>query len=291
MSAPTALTVRGAHTSADAEALPLPARPRARFPAGDVLRTARDLLLPWASLVALVAIWWVASASGRLRPTVLPAPHTVAATAGDLLANGVLPAALGTSFLRVSAGVALGLGAGLGLGLLAGLSRLGERVIDKPIQMVRAIPFTALVPLFIIWFGIGETPKVLLVAFGVTVPVYINTFGGIRDVDARLVEVAKICGLPRWRIGMTVLLPGALPSILVGVRFALGIAWIALIVAETLAANSGIGALMTSAREYTRTDIMLVCIFLYALLGVLTDSAVRLLERALLRWRIAYSGD
>ncbi len=248
-------------------------------------------LLPWTSLALLIALWAGASATGRLPTSILPSPGTVAVTAVELVTTGVLLPSLGTSFVRAGSGAALGLAAGLTLGLVAGLSRLAERLVDKPVQMVRAIPFTALVPLFIIWFGIGEAPKVLLVAVGVTVPVYLNTFSGIRDVDARLVEVGRICGLSRWRIGTTVLLPGALPSILVGVRFALGIAWVALIVAETLAAGSGIGALMTSAREYTRTDVMLVCIFLYAALGVATDTVVRILEHVLLRWRVVFSGD
>lgn len=256
-----------------------------------VARAVRDLALPWTSLVLLIALWWTASATGHLAPNVLPSPVTVARTAADLTTSGVLADSLWTSFVRVAAGVALGLGVGLSLGLVSGLSRLAERVVDKPVQMVRAIPFTALVPLFIIWFGIGEAPKILLVATGVAVPVYINTFAGVRDVDSRLVEVGRSCGLPAWRISTTILLPGALPSVLVGVRHALGIAWVALIVAETLAANAGIGFLMTSAREFTRTDVMLVCIFLYALLGVLTDTAVRVAERLLLRWRVAFTGD
>lgn len=259
--------------------------------AGAALRRLGRAVLPWASTAALLGVWWYGSATGRIDPQVLPSPQTVAGAARDLAVSGTLPTSLGVSFLRAAIGALLGLGTGLLLGLLAGLSRFAERAVDKPMQMVRAIPFTALVPLFIIWFGIGELPKILLVTVGVAVPVYINTFAGVRDVDARLVEVARICGLGRRQIALTVLLPGALPSILVGVRFALGIAWVALIVAESLAAGSGIGFVMAGAREFSRTDVMLVCIVLYALLGVLTDLAVRLLERVLLRWRVAFTGD
>ncbi|HEY0216642.1 MAG TPA: ABC transporter permease subunit [Cellulomonas sp.] len=255
------------------------------------LRRARDVLLPWSSLLLLLAVWWTASATGSLSPTVLPSPVTVAEAAIDLARSGALGAALAASTVRAVLGAGLGLLVGLGLGLLAGLSRLAERVVDKPVQMVRTIPFTAMVPLFIIWFGIGEAPKILLVAVGVAVPVYLNTFAGIRDVDARLVEVARVCGLSRVQVALQVLLPGALPSVLVGVRFALGIAWVALIVAETLAAGRGVGALMTQAREFTRTDVILVCIAVYAVLGALTDTLVRALERVLLRWRVTYQGD
>ncbi|HEY0189289.1 MAG TPA: ABC transporter permease [Cellulomonas sp.] len=254
-------------------------------------RRLRDGLLPWSSLILLVLVWWLASATGRLDPTVLPGPGAVLSAAVDLVRTGALGSALAASTARAAVGAGLGLVLGLGLGLVAGLSRLAERAVDKPVQMIRTIPFTAMVPLFIIWFGIGETPKVLLVAVGVAVPVYLNTFAGIRDVDARLVEAARVCGLSRARVATQVLLPGALPSVLVGVRFALGIAWVALIVAETLAAGQGIGALMTQAREYVRTDVILVCIAVYAALGAITDTLVRALERFLLRWRVTYQGD
>nr|WP_249780433.1 ABC transporter permease subunit [Bradyrhizobium sp. dw_411] len=174
------------------------------------------------------------------------------------------------------------------IGVASGFSRLGEFIVDKPIQMARAIPFTALVPLFILWFGIGEEPKILLVSWAVFVPLYLSTFSGIRNVDRRLVEVARVYKLSSIEISWRVLLHGALPSVLGGLRYALGLGLAVLIVAESVNAKNGIGALLSSARQYAQTDVVLLCISLYALLGLLTDMLVRVLELRLLRWRSAY---
>ncbi|WP_432546025.1 ABC transporter permease [Kineococcus sp. SYSU DK004] len=245
---------------------------------------------PWLSTLALLVLWQALATAGALDPRTLPGPDVLARTAAELLRSGELAGAVGVSLARVAAGTVLGVGLGLAAGLLAGLSRLAHDVVDRPVQMVRTVPFTALVPLFLLWFGLGETPKVALVVVATAVPLYLNTVAGVRGVDHRLVEVARVNGLSRWRTVRRVLLPGALPSVLVGLRFALGVAWVAVIVAETVNADRGVGHLLTTGRTYARTDVVVVCIALYAALGALTDAAVRALEARLLRWRTPATG-
>ena len=177
---------------------------------------------------------------------------------------------------------------GLILGLISGLSRWGERLLDTSIQMLRNVPHLALIPLVILWFGIDESAKIFLVALGTLFPIYINTWHGIRNIDRGLVEMARSYGLSGIPLFIHVILPGALPSIMVGVRFALGLMWLTLIVAETISANSGIGYLAMNAREFLQTDVVVVAIILYALLGKLADVSAQLLERLWLRWNPAY---
>lgn len=239
----------------------------------------------WWSTIGLVVLWQLV-ASVRLVPeVVLPGPSDLVQTALDMVSDGSLQWALLVSLGRVAAGSALGIGVGLTCGLVAGLSRLGEDIVDRPLQALRTIPFTALAPLFILWFGLGETPKVLLVAIATLIPTYLNTSAGVRSVDPRLVEMAQAYNVSRPRIVRRVVLAGALPSVLTGVRFALGLAWVAVIIAETINASEGLGFLLTNARTYVRTDIVMVCIAVYAGLGLFTDAIVRGLEAHLLRWR------
>src|SRR5690606_2479735 len=179
-------------------------------------------------------------------------------------------------------------GLGLLLGLLTGTFKTAETLLDTTLQMIRNIPALALIPLVILWFGIEETSKIFLVAVGVFFPVYLNTFHGIRSVDKGLIEMAKSYGLTGWALYRDVILPGALPSILVGVRFSLGLVWVILIVAETISAQSGIGYMTMNAREFLQTDVVLVGILLYALLGKLADVVSRWLERYWLRWHPGY---
>jgi len=247
-------------------------------------------LRPWLSLIALVIVWQVADGAGWLNERILPGPGAVVTAAWDLILDGRLAESIGASLPRAGLGILFGVLCGVLLGFIAGYWRLGEDIVDRPMQVIRALPFTALTPLFILWFGIGELPKVMLVIVGVAVPLYINTYSGIRGVDRKLIEVAYVYDRRAWTIWRRVLLPGALPQILTGLRFGLGIGWIALIVAETVAASSGIGALMTTARQYSQTDVVIVCIVVYALLGVLTDLIVRWLEAYLLRWRSTIRG-
>jgi sulfonate transport system permease protein len=237
--------------------------------------------------VALILLWQIGSASGLIPARTLAAPSAILATAWDLTRSGELPWHLLVSLARVAAGAAIGVALGVTLGLIAGLSRLGEDAVDATMQMLRALPFLALVPLFILWFGIGETPKVALVALGVLFPVYLNLFAGIRGVDPKLIEAGRVFGLNRRGLVRHVVLPGALSSALVGLRYALGVAWLSLVVAEQVNAQSGIGYLINDARDFLRTDVILVGLLTYALLGLGADALVRLLERRLLAWRPA----
>jgi len=266
------------------------ARPVARSARPTGWRRAWLGLRPWLSLIAILVLWQVADSAGWLNERILPGPGAVASAAWELILNGRLGEALAASVPRAGLGILFGVAAGVLLGFVAGYWRLGEDIVDRPMQVIRALPFTALTPLFILWFGIDELPKVMLVTVGVAVPLYINTYAGIRSVDRKLIEVAYVYDRRAWTIWRRVLFPGALPQILTGLRFGLGIGWIALIVAETVAASSGIGALMTTARQYSQTDVVIVCIVVYALLGVLTDLVVRALEAYLLRWRSTIRG-
>ncbi len=235
----------------------------------------------------MIIVGWQVIASLQLFPPhVLPAPIDLSRTAATMVADGSLPGALLVSLARVLVGSVIGIVVGLLLGLVAGLWRVGENIVDRPIQMLRTIPFTALTPLLILWFGLGEAPKIALVIIATVVPMYLNTFSGVRSVDAKLVEVATVYKLSPRQRALRVLLPGAVAPILVGLRYALGLAWIAVIVAETVNASSGVGYLLTTARTYVRTDIMMICVAVYAGLGLLTDALVRLAENRLLRWRL-----
>jgi len=242
-------------------------------------------------VVALIALWQLASAVGWLSPQTLSSPLTTAATAVDMVRDGDLDTAMLTSLKRVAIGLGLGLPVGLLLALCAGLFRVGEDLVDSPMQMLRTLPFLGITPLFILWFGIGDTPKIALVFLGVCFPVYVNTFVGIRNVDSKLVEAARTFGANRWTLVRSVVLPGALPNILVGVRLSLGIAWLALIVGEQISSDGGIGSLMLQAQDNLQTDQIVVCLVIYALLGLLSDLIVRVLERLLLTWRQGFEGS
>lgn len=240
--------------------------------------------------VVLVLLWQVLSSAGVLAEDVLASPIEVAGTAADMWSDGSLPSAVAASVGRVVAGLAGGLLAAVVLATVSGLFRRGEDVIDAPMQMLRTIPVIGLIPLLIIWFGIGEEPKIVLIALAVTFPLYMNLFGGIRNVDAALVEAARTLGLGWFGQVRHVILPSATAQFLVGLRYALGSAWLALVFGETINATSGIGYEMNTAREFFRTDVIVVCLALYALLGLLGDLLVRTLERGLLAWRPAFSG-
>jgi len=247
-------------------------------------------LRPWWVPLSIVALWELSSRAGWLSTRVLPEPWAVLTACWRLTLSGELAEHVAVSSARALAGLAVGGGLGLLLGLLTGTWRAAETLLDSTLQMVRNIPALALVPLIILWFGIDETAKLFLVATGVFFPLYLNTFHGIRSVDAGLVEMARSYGLSGLALYRQVILPGALPSILVGLRFALGLMWVLLIVAETISARSGIGYLTMNAREFLQTDVVLLGIILYALLGKLADVIARALERAALRWHAGYQG-
>jgi sulfonate transport system permease protein len=246
-------------------------------------------LTPWLVPVGLLALWALASASGRLAETVLPPPWTIAEAAWAKIADGRLATDIAVSFRRAISGFLVGGGIAFALGLANGLSKLSERLTDTTVQMIRNIPNLSLIPLVILWFGIGEEAKLVLTALGVFFPVYVNTFHGVRTVDAQLVEMGRSYGMTRIELFRRVVLPGALPSIFVGVRYALGVMWLTLIVAETVAASSGIGHMATEAREFLQVDVVVLAILVYAALGKLADSTVRLLERLTLAWHPAFA--
>ncbi|NYV79001.1 ABC transporter permease, partial [Streptomyces sp. UH6] len=213
-----------------------------------------------------------------------------AATASDLIAEGRLQDHLFTSAQRAVLGLLFGVAAGLLLALVSGLSRGGEAVVDGPVQIKRAIPSLALIPLLILWFGIGETMKVVTIALGVFVPVYIHTHNGLRAIDNRYAELAETVRLTRAAFVRQVVLPGALPGFLLGMRFAVTAAWLALAVVEQVNATSGIGYMMELARTYGQTDVILVGLVVYGLLGLVSDGLVRLVERRALSWRRTLAG-
>lgn len=261
----------------------------ARTAARDRLRVPGSAgLLRLVSPIVLLLLWQAASSTGLLPERLIAAPVQIARTAADLTTAGTLPDAIAVSLKRVAEGFAIGAVAAIVLALAAGLSRLGENAIDPPMQMLRALPFYGLIPLFILWFGIGETPKVALVALGVAFPLYLNTFAGIRGVDDRLIEAGRTLRLSRLALIRHVILPGALAQTLVGLRQSLGVAWLALIVAEQVNADSGLGWMINDAREFMRTDVIVVGLIVYSALGLLTDALVRLIERRALAWRRAF---
>jgi sulfonate transport system permease protein len=248
------------------------------------------LLISWIAPLVLLVSWELLAQAGWLSPQVLPAPSKVLRTAFKLAISGSLLNDLGVSMLRAAAGFAIGGGVGFALGTLVGFSRIAEALVDRSVQMIRAIPFLALLPLVIVWFGVGEAEKIFLVSLGVCFPIYINTTLGIRQVDPKLLELGRVQGLGSWQLIRRIILPGALPSILTGVRYSLATAWLALVVAETIGAQSGLGFLAMDAREFLRTDVIVLTIVIYALIGVAADSIARLLERRLLAWHPNYGG-
>ncbi len=246
-------------------------------------------LLPWLLPLLLVVVWQAAASLGWLPQRILPAPIDVAVAAWQLAVSGELWQHVKVSAGRALLGLAIGGGLGLLLGLLTGSVKFFETLLDSTIQMVRNIPALALIPLVILWFGIDESAKLFLIAVSVFFPIYLNTFHGIRNVDPQLIEMGRTYGLSRWGLYREVILPGAVSSILVGLRFSLGLMWVILIVAETISAQAGIGYLTMNAREFLQTDVVLVGVLLYALLGKLADVLARGLERWWLRWHPGYA--
>jgi sulfonate transport system permease protein len=240
--------------------------------------------------VVVVGLWAFVCASGLVNEQALASPGAVLDAGQELWDTGELQRNLLISLQRVGLGLLFGVAAGLLLALAAGLSRRGDDLLDPSVQMLRAVPILGLIPLVIIWFGVGETSKVFLIALGVTFPVYLNTHAAIRGVDARLVEAGETFGLGRFGLVGRVILPGALPGFLVGLRFALVGGWLIIIVAEQINAQSGLGYLINQAQSWSRTDIIVLGLVIYSVLGLVADSIVRLLERRLLAWRVGFTG-
>jgi sulfonate transport system permease protein len=248
-------------------------------------RRGISLLLRTFGPVALIGGWWLASATGALNPAVLASPATVVKAGWQLWTSGQLSAALEVSLGRALLGLLFGVSAGLVLGVITGFSRLGEELLDSPLQLLRALPFLSLVPLFMVWFGIGEAARVILIAVATAFPMYVSTAGGVRAVDPKLVEAMRTFGLRRLALVKEVVLPGALPALLSGLRLSMTLSVIALIAAEEINTTSGIGYLMNQAQSYSRTDILTVCVLIYGAFGLAADLIARLLERLLMPWR------
>lgn len=256
-------------------------RRHARLPRG-------TSLLPWVVPVLVLLSWQWASSTGIVSAAILPPPSKVLDTTGNLWSTGELQTHLLVSVRRIVLGFAIGTAIGLVLGFAVGLSRIAEGLIDRTLQMLRALPHLALVPLLIAAFGIGELPKVMLVTLGVIFPVYLNTVAGIRTVDPKLVQLGQSYGLGRGALVRQIIVPGAMPMILTGIRYGLGVAWLTLVIAETIATSEGIGFLAQNGRDLLRNDRIVLAIVLYALAGLLADQLIRLVEARALRWNPNY---
>lgn len=246
-------------------------------------------LIHWFLPVVILLLWQFLVQFGVIPERILPAPLAVVQAALRLTLSGQLFADVLVSTQRALLGLVVGGGIGFALGLLNGMFLRSEKLFDTTIQMIRTIPNLALVPLVILWFGIGDEARLFLIALGVFFPIYINTFHGVRQVDSGLIEMGRVYGLSTRQLFWQIIFPGAMPAILLGLRIALGVMWLTLIVAETVAVDSGIGYLAASAREFIRTDVMVFSVVLYALLGKLADAVARLLEQRLLRWHANYA--
>ncbi|KAA8821746.1 ABC transporter permease [Bifidobacterium vespertilionis] len=238
----------------------------------------------WLSTLALL-IWWYFATLTPSDSRPLPSPGEVASSLGDLAEEGLLWPSVGMSLARVCAGLAVGIVLALPAGLIAGASRLGLTIIDKPVHMLRAIPFPALSPLLIIWIGIDESMKVALIAIGVFGLIYVNVRDGVRAIDPRLVELARAYRMDRWTVFSRVLLPGAMPSFMTGLRFAITVSWIALVTCETVNSTVGLGYILSRAQQFSRTDQMVLCVILYAALGLASEALVGLIERLAMPYR------
>lgn len=236
-------------------------------------------------VVLLFALWELASRLGWISTDILAGPSTVLTAGADLLRDGTLTSALWASLQRVLWGMAIGIPIGTLLALTAGLWRIGDNLVDANVQMLRFVPIIALQPLLVVWLGVGETVKISLIVLGVAFPIYVNTSTAIKTLDPRWFELASTVGLSKRDLIRRVVLPGALPGFLVGLRLATAIAWLLLVFAEQINATSGIGYLMTRAQVFFQTDVIVVGLVTYAVLGLLSDAGVRALERRLLRWQ------
>ena len=251
-------------------------------------RRVLDTLLPWVLPILLIVGWEIGARTGVISSRILPAPSAVALAFWVTLRNGELVHHTLISTQRAFYGLLIGGGIGFVLGVVNGALPLAEKLTDSSLQMLRNVPHLAIIPLVILWFGIDESAKIFLVAIGVAFPIYLNTFRGIRMVDRGLIEMGRIYGLSPLALYTRVILPGALPSILVGLRYALGIMWLTLIAVETISAQSGIGYMTMNAREFLQTDVVLLGIIIYALLAKLADMATRWLERRALAWHPSF---
>ncbi|MFF7276939.1 ABC transporter permease subunit [Streptomyces griseorubiginosus] len=269
----------------------LPRDIRCRTPLSTLRERLRWPLGIYTTPVAILLAWEILARVGAVSKTYAPAPTAIVKSAVDLWQQGVLGPDLAISLQRAGLGLALGLTVGIVTGVLGGLLRSGEYLFNGLVQVLNTIPLLAVLPLMIVWFGIDELTKVLLISFGAGVPMYLNLFAAIRGVDQRLIEMARTTGAGTWRLVTRVLVPGALPGFLVGLRFSLAYSVLGLVAAETVNADKGLGFLITQGQTYLQTNQVFVGLVIYSLLGLLADQFVRALERVLLRWRPSYEAS
>ena len=251
-------------------------------------RSRLNGLLPFLLPVTVIVAWQAASSLGLIGNRLMPSPLAVAYAFWDKATSGQLATDIWASAQRAVSGLIVGGSIGFLLGLANGVSKLSYSLTDTTLQMLRTIPNLALIPLVILWFGIGEEAKLFLTALGVFFPIYLNTLHGVRNVDPQLIEMGRVYGMSNWTLFRKVIFPGALPSIFVGLRFSLGIMWLTLIVAESMAASSGIGHMANQAREFMLTDVVVLALVIYALLGKFADLLAKTLESLTLQWHPAF---
>ncbi|HDR3326537.1 MULTISPECIES: ABC transporter permease [Bacillus] len=247
----------------------------------------RAIIIP----VIILIIWQLAGVFGLVSKTVLPTPLDIFLAFQELIKTGELFGHLSISVFRAAAGFFIGGGLGIILGTIVGFSTRSEQYLDPSVQMLRTVPHLAVAPLFVLWFGFGETSKVLLIADGAFFPLYVNAFLGIRGVDSKLFDVARVLEFSKRKLITKLILPAALPNLLLGARLSLGVAWVSLVVAELMGSTEGIGYMIMDARQFSNTDIVFVGIIIFAFVGKFSDSLVRLLEVKFLRWRDNFKGE
>ncbi|MEW2121030.1 ABC transporter permease [Streptomyces sp. NPDC005474] len=278
-------------TSARQREVFLPSDARRRTPLSTLRERLRWPLGIYTTPAVILVAWEILARAGEVSKTYAPAPTSIVKSAADLWQQGVLGPDLAISLQRAGIGLAIGLTVGIVTGVLGGLLRSGEYLFNGLVQVLNTIPLLAVLPLMIVWFGIDELTKVLLISFGAGVPMYLNLFAAIRGVDQRLIEMARTTGAGTWRLVTRVLVPGALPGFLVGLRFSLAYSVLGLVAAETVNADKGLGFLITQGQTYLQTNQVFVGLVIYSLLGLLADQFVRALERVLLRWRPSYEAS
>ncbi|HDR7915243.1 ABC transporter permease [Bacillus pretiosus] len=241
--------------------------------------------------IIVLIIWQLAGVFDLVSKTVLPTPLDILLAFQELIKTGELFGHLNISVFRAAAGFFIGGSLGIILGTIVGFSTRSEQYLDPSVQMLRTVPHLAVAPLFVLWFGFGETSKVLLIADGAFFPLYVNAFLGIRGVDSKLFDVARVLEFSKRKLITKLILPAALPNLLLGARLSLGVAWVSLVVAELMGSTEGIGYMIMDARQFSNTDIVFVGIIIFAFVGKFSDSLVRLLEVKFLRWRDNFKGE
>ncbi|PFD77713.1 sulfonate ABC transporter permease [Bacillus cereus] len=241
--------------------------------------------------IIVLIIWQLAGVFGLVSKTVLPTPLDIFLAFQELIKTGELFGHLSISVFRAATGFFIGGSLGIILGTIVGFSTRSEQYLDPSVQMLRTVPHLAVAPLFVLWFGFGETSKVLLIADGAFFPLYVNAFLGIRGVDSKLFDVARVLEFSKRKLITKLILPAALPNLLLGARLSLGVAWVSLVVAELMGCTEGIGYMIMDARQFSNTDIVFVGIIIFAFVGKFSDSLVRLLEVKFLRWRDNFKGE